>query len=69
MLGRNLVKETVQKDVCENSYLPTFQQEHLNSKCPNYDKRHKVRAAMDYLNKKLCQNCIVTDLPQTNRFV
>jgi hypothetical protein len=36
---------------------------------PNYDKLHKVRRAMDCLNKKLCQILSVTDLPQTNRFV
>ena len=35
----------------------------------NYDKLHKVRMAMDFLNKKLCQIRSVTDLPQTNRFV
>jgi len=70
MLGRDLVKETVQKDVWENSYLPTFeQQEQLNSKGPNCDKLHKVRTAMDCLSKKLCQIRSVTDLPQANRFM
>jgi len=43
---------------------------HLNIKnSPNYDKLHKVRMAMDCLNKKLCQIRNVTDLPQTNRSV
>ena len=43
---------------------------HFNIKnSPNYDKLHKVRTAMDCLNKKLCQNRSVTDLPWTNRFV
>jgi len=63
-------KKLSQKDVWENSYLPTFQrQEQPNSKSTNYDKLHKVRTAMDCLNKKLCQILSVADLPQTNRFV
>ena len=56
VLGRDLLKETVQKDVAKNLYLPTFQQqEQLISKSPNYDKLHNVRMAMDYVGKKLCQ--------------
>ena len=70
VLGRELVKDTVSKNVWGNSYLPTFQhQEQPNSNSPNYDTLHKVRTAMDCLNKKLCQIRSVTDLPQTNRFV
>ena len=43
---------------------------HFNIKnSPIYDNLHKVRKAMDCLNKKLCQIRSVTDLPQTNRFV
>ena len=55
MIGRDLLKEAVQKDVAENSYLPTFQQQQLISKSPNYDKLHNVRMTMDYVGKKLCQ--------------
>ena len=70
VLGRDLVKESVQKDVAENSYLPTFQQEEqLISRSPNYDKLHKVRTAMDCLSEKLFEIRSVTDLPQTNRFL
>ena len=55
-MGRDVLKEAVQKDVAGNSYLPTFQQqEQLISKSPIYDKLHNVRMAMDYVGKKLCQ--------------
>ena len=65
VLGRDLLKETVQKDVAKNLYLPTFQQqEQLISKSPNYDKLHNVRMAMDYVGKKLCQ---IQDCDRTAR--
>ena len=69
VLGRDLLKETVEKDVAENSYLPTFQQVLLISRNPNYDTLYRVRTAIDCLSKKLFEIRSVTDLPQTNRFV
>jgi hypothetical protein len=70
VLGRDLLKETVEKHVAENSYLPIFQQQELLiSRNPNYDTLYKVRTAIDCLSKKLFDIRSMTDLPQTNRFV